>query len=160
MNNAEGMKARSTSWVRRAGAVGVAAAAPLLYGQAAGAEEESVATNVIEFETHNRNDKGVVRCGLFNSESTWLKDAFRPSIVKITGKTARCIFKEVPTGVYGISAFHDEDNDGKLNTNLVGYPMEEYCSSNNARNMFSAPSWKDAKFNFKGGTVRLRGVMK
>jgi uncharacterized protein (DUF2141 family) len=150
---------RTTSWARRATAIGIAAAAPLFYGQAADAEE-SVATNVIEFETHNRNDKGVVRCGLFNSKDSWLKDAFRPSIVKITGKTARCIFKEVPAGVYGISAFHDEDNDGKLNTNVVGYPMEEYCSSNNARNMFSAPSWKDAKFNFKGGTVRLRGVMK
>ena len=29
-----------------------------------------------------------------------------------------------------------------------------------ARNMFSAPSWKDAKFKYKGGTLRLRGVMK
>jgi uncharacterized protein (DUF2141 family) len=135
-----------------------AAFASLLCGHSAVAEE-SVATNVIEFETHNRNDAGVVRCGLFK-EGGWLKDAFRPSIVKITGKTARCIFKEVPAGVYGISAFHDEDNDGKLNTNLVGYPMEEYCASNNARNMFSAPSWSDAKFTFKRGTVRLRGVMK
>jgi uncharacterized protein (DUF2141 family) len=154
------MTSSSRSWVRRIGALGIAAAAPLLYGHDAGAEEESVATNVIEFETHNRNDKGVVRCGLFNSESKWLKDAFRPSIVKVTNKTARCVFKEVPAGVYGISAFHDEDEDGKLNTNIVGYPIEEYCSSNNARNMFSAPSWKDAKFNYKGGTVRLRAVMK
>jgi uncharacterized protein (DUF2141 family) len=66
----------------------------------------------------------------------------------------------VPAGTYGISAFHDEDNDGKLGTNLVGYPTEEYCASNNARNMFSAPSWKDAKFAYRGGTVRLRAVMK
>jgi uncharacterized protein (DUF2141 family) len=121
--------------------------------------EESVATNVIEFETQNKNDAGVVRCALFK-EAGWLKDAFRPSIVKINGTTARCIFKEVPAGVYGISAFHDEDNNGKLNTNLVGYPTERYCASNDARNMFSAPSWKDAKFKYKGGTLRLRGVMK
>lgn len=152
------MKA-SRSWFRRAGAVGIAAAAPLLYGPSAEAEE-SVATNVIEFETQTRNDKGVVRCGLFNSKEKWLKETFRPSIVKISGTTARCIFKEVPPGVYGISAFHDEDNNGKINTNVVGYPTELYCSSNDARNMFSAPSWKDAKFKYKGGTVRLRGVMK
>lgn len=130
----------------------------LMCGRSAVAEE-SLATNVIEFETQNRNDAGVVRCGLFKQDG-WLKDAFRPSIVKITKTTARCIFKEVPAGTYGVSAFHDEDNDGKLNTNLVGYPTEEYCASNNARNMFSAPSWKDAKFLYKGGTVRLRGVMK
>lgn len=148
----------SSSWPRRVTLLSASLAIALSFGHSAVAEE-SVATNVIEFETQNRNDAGVVRCGLFK-EGGWLKDAFRPSIVKISGKTARCIFKEIPAGTYGISAFHDEDNDGKLDTNVVGYPMEEYCSSNNARNMFSAPSWKDAKFTYKGGTVRLRGVMK
>jgi uncharacterized protein (DUF2141 family) len=139
-------------------ALGSLVAFSLLCGRSAVAEE-SLATNVIEFETQNRNDAGVVRCGLFN-ENGWLKDAVRPAIVKINKTTALCVFKEIPAGIYGISAFHDEDNNGKLNTNLVGYPVEEYCSSNNARNMFSAPSWKDAKFRYKGGTVRLRGVMK
>jgi uncharacterized protein (DUF2141 family) len=138
--------------------LGGAVALSLLCGHSAVAEE-SVATNVIEFETQNKNDAGVVRCGLFN-EAGWLKDAVKPAIVKISKTTALCVFKEIPAGVYGISAFHDEDNNGKLNTNLVGYPLEEYCSSNNARNMFSAPSWKDAKFKYKGGTLRLRGVMK
>ncbi len=131
----------------------------MLLGGPSAEAEESVATNVIEFETQNRNAEGVVRCGLFK-QAGWLKDTFRPAIVKINKTTALCVFKEIPIGVYGISAFHDEDNDGKLDTNLVGYPVEEYCSSNNARNMFSAPSWKDAKFAYKGGTLRLRGVMK
>lgn len=121
--------------------------------------QESVALNVIEFETQNRNDSGTVRCGLFKRDG-WLKDAFRASVVKVSNTTARCIFKDVPPGTYGISAFHDENSDGKLDTNLVGYPLEEYCASRNARNMFSAPSWKDARFSYKGGTVRLRGVMK
>lgn len=125
----------------------------------AGAEEDGPVTNVVEFETQNRNDAGVVRCGLFRQQG-WLKDAYRASIVKITKTTARCIFKDVPAGVYAVSAFHDEDSDGKLDTNLVGYPTEEYCSSNNARNMFSAPSWKDAKFTYKGGLLKLRAVMK
>lgn len=129
-----------------------------LFGSSAAAEERLV-LNVIEFKTQNRNDDGVVRCGLFK-EAGWLKDAFRHSIVKINKTTALCVFKEVPAGVYGISAFHDEDNNGKLNTNLVGYPVEQYCASNNARNMFSAPSWKDAKFTYKGGTLRRRGFMK
>jgi uncharacterized protein (DUF2141 family) len=139
-------------------AIATVAVLSLLCGRSAVAEE-SLVSNVLEFETQNRNDAGVVRCGLFQA-SGWLKDAYRSSSVKINKTTARCIFKDVPAGTYGISAFHDEDNDGKLNTNLVGYPTEEYCSSNNARNMFSAPSWKDAKFSYKGGPLKLRGVMK
>jgi uncharacterized protein (DUF2141 family) len=121
--------------------------------------QESVATHVIEFEAYGRNDAGVVRCGLFK-QGGWLKDAFRAAIVKVSGKKAKCVFKEVPAGTYGISAFHDENDDGKLDTNLVGYPIEEYCASNNARNLMSAPSFSDAKFSYRGGTLRLRCFMK
>jgi uncharacterized protein (DUF2141 family) len=121
--------------------------------------EENVATNVIELEARTRNDSGVVRCGLF-TQAGWLKDAFRAAVVKVHNKKALCVFKEVPSGTYGISAFHDEDSDGKLDTNLVGYPLEDYCASNNARNLMSAPSWSDAKFAYRTGTRRLRCVMK
>jgi uncharacterized protein (DUF2141 family) len=121
--------------------------------------DASVTSNVIEFETQNRNDAGLVRCGLF-TQSGWLKDALRASIVKVHGKRALCVFRDVPAGSYGISAFHDENNDGKLDTNLVGYPTEEYCASNNARNLLSAPSFRDARFEYRGGTARLRAMMK
>lgn len=150
--------AQHGGWFGRIGVLSGVIAVSLVCGRSAVAEE-NVVTNVIEFETQNRNDEGVVRCGLFK-QAGWLKDVVKPDIVKINKTTALCIFKEIPAGVYGISAFHDEDNDGKLNTNLVGYPVEEYACSNNARNRFSAPSWKDAKFTFRGGTVRLRSVMK
>jgi uncharacterized protein (DUF2141 family) len=133
--------------------------ATLLLTPSSALAEESTALNVLELQTRNRNAKGVVRCGLFK-EAGWLKDAFRAATAQIQGSTALCVFKDVPPGIYGISAFHDENNDGKLDTNLVGYPTEEYCASNNARNMFSAPSWKDAKFSYRGGTVRLRATMK
>jgi len=121
--------------------------------------DESFASRVIEFETQNRNDAGVVRCGLFK-QSGWLKEAFRASSVKVHGKQALCVFQDVPAGSYGISAFHDENNDGKLDTNLIGYPTEEYCASNNARNLLSAPSFRDARFKYRGGRVRLRAIMK
>ncbi len=146
--------------VLRRASVLVGGAALALAGERSAAAEESVATNVIEFVTHNRNNKGVVRCGLFK-EKGWLKTTEKAAIVRINSKNvARCVFKEMPAGEYGISAFHDEDENGKLNTNFVGYPLEEYCATNNARNTFSAPSWEDAKFKYKGGTVKLKAVMK
>ena len=138
-------------------ACAVASAALLL--ASAPSAQENVATHVLELETWNRNNDGVVRCGLFK-QAGWLKEAFRASVVKVQGKKALCVFKEVPKGTYGVSAFHDEDNDGKLDTNLIGYPIEEYCASNNARNLMSAPSWSDAKFTYRGGTARLRCIMK
>jgi uncharacterized protein (DUF2141 family) len=87
---------------RRASMLGVLVAA--LVCERSAVAEESVATNVIAFRTQTRNAKGVVRCGLFR-EAGWLKKAVQPSIVKINTTTALCVFKEIPAGVYGISAF-------------------------------------------------------
>jgi uncharacterized protein (DUF2141 family) len=129
------------------------------FGATAAEAEESSATNVIRFKTYVNNDQGVVRCGIF-TEQGWLKVPVQPALAAIHGKVALCIFNELPKGVYGISAFHDENKNGKLDTNFVGYPTEEYCASRNARNTFSAPSFSDAKFKYSGGTLELEARMK
>ena len=121
--------------------------------------EEGTASNVIRFKMQTRNDQGVVRCGIFN-EQGWLKRPAQSATAVSHGRFAVCVFKGLPKGVYGISGFHDENKNGKLDTNFVGYPVEEYCASRNARNTFSAPSFADAKFNYVGGTVELLSRMK
>ncbi|MES1179239.1 MAG: DUF2141 domain-containing protein [Myxococcales bacterium] len=133
--------------------------ATVCFGAATAEAEDSSATNVIRFKTYVGNNDGVVRCGIF-TEKGWLKDPVQPALAAIHGKVALCIFNGLPSGVYGISGFHDENNNGKLDTNLVGYPTEEYCASRNARNTFSAPSFSDAKFKFTGGTLELDAHMK
>src|SRR4051812_7786122 len=126
---------------------------------AVSAQAEETATSVIRFKTYVGNNEGVVRCGIF-TEKGWLEDPVRPALAAIHGKVALCVFNGLPSGVYGISAFHDENKNGKLDTNFVGYPTEEYCASRNARNTFSAPSFSDAKFKFSGGTLELEARMK
>ncbi len=123
------------------------------------AEEEAKAGNVIVFRANLRSKGGVVRCGLFTRDG-WLERAVAADVTKANGAVATCSFKKVRPGTYGISAFHDENDNGKLDTNLVGYPIEDYCASRNARNMFSAPSFDDAKFVYKGGEKRLEAHMK
>lgn len=123
------------------------------------AAEEGPETNVIEFEMHLRGNKGLVRCGLFD-EKGWLKTPVRSDTAKPDARSAVCVFERVPEGTYGISAFHDENNNGKLDTNLVGYPLEDYCASNNERNTFSAPDFDGAKFAYRGGQRRLAAYMK
>lgn len=135
----------------------IAGAALLVTSSALG--EESAALNVIRFKVATSNNSGLVRCGIF-TEQGWLKEPVRPALAAIHGKVAICVFNGVPRGVYGISAFHDENKNGKLDTNLVGYPVEEYCASRNARNTFSAPSFSDARFRYAGGTLELAARMK
>lgn len=44
------------------------------------------------------------------------------------------------TGKYGFRAFHDENNNQKLDKNLVGYPTEKWGVSNGIRPAFRAPT--------------------
>lgn len=124
-----------------------------------GAAEPAPANNVIEFKTRVRGSKGVVRCGLFE-RAGWLKRVVKPATARISAGSALCVFSRIPAGVYGISAFHDENENGKLDTNFIGIPSEDYCTSRNARGVFGPPSFDDAKFQYTGGTRRLEAQMK
>jgi uncharacterized protein (DUF2141 family) len=114
---------------------------------------------VLEFRTLTRNAKGVVRCGLF-TESGWLKTPVQASVASIREGAALCVFKKIPKGIYGISAFHDENVNGKLDTNFIGLPTEDYCASRDARGSFGPPSFSDARFSYTGGAKRLSARMK
>jgi uncharacterized protein (DUF2141 family) len=70
------------------------------------------------------------------------------------------VFNKVHAGTYGLSAFHDQNENGKLDTNFLGMPIEDYCASNNARGVFGPPSFDDAKFTFRGGTKKLEAHLK
>jgi uncharacterized protein (DUF2141 family) len=117
------------------------------------------AARSLEFRTSVRAAQGVVRCALF-TEQGWLKAPVQGVVAAIHGLFAVCVFKGVPSGVYGISAFHDQNNNGKLDTNFIGLPTEDYCASRDARNTFGPPRFADAKFSYTGGLKRLSAHMK
>jgi uncharacterized protein (DUF2141 family) len=116
-------------------------------------------TPALEFRAVVRAEQGVVRCGLF-TEKGWLKAPVQGAVAAIHGGAALCVFRGVAKGVYGISAFHDRNNNGKLDTNFIGLPTEDYCASRDARSSFGPPSFGDAKFNYAGGVKRLTARMK
>jgi uncharacterized protein (DUF2141 family) len=144
-----------TNWILPLAGLGLA-----LMGTSDGrAEPEPSAIDVIEFRTELRKRGGVVRCGLFR-ERGWLKAPVGSATVTVKGASALCRFEKIAAGVYGLSAFHDQNSNGKLDTNFVGMPIEDYGASNNARNLFGPPSFEDAKFEFRGGTKRLEARLR
>ncbi len=114
--------------------------------------------NRIEFETRPANARGEVVCGLFQAHN-WLGTPSKPAWGKIRNGRAVCVFTDVKPGTYAISAFHDENKNGKLDTNLVGMPTEDYGASRDARQPFSAPRFDDAKFAYQSGVVRLKAKL-
>ncbi len=93
-----------------------------------------------------KNDTGIVKVGLYNSDGTFLKTTYKSLTSEIKNNQVVVTFDNLPTGEYAISTYHDENNNGKLDRNAMGIPSEAYAASNNARGFMGPPSYKDAKF--------------
>ena len=99
------------------------------------------------------SDKGQLMVALYDSSSNWLKKRMMDKSIAIVNGQATVVFEEVPYGTYGISTYHDENNNGKLDTGTFGIPKEPYASSRGAKGMFGPPNWKDAIFDVNALTV-------
>ncbi len=93
-----------------------------------------------------KSDKGDVYVALYNSEDSFLKTPVKGEIVKINDKKAVAVFKDITTGTYAISAFHDENDNKKMDTKIFGIPKEPIGISNDAKGFFGPPKFNDAKF--------------
>jgi len=100
----------------------------------------------------NSND-GKVFISLYKNEDNFLETGFKGDVVQINNKSCEYIFENIQPGTYAISFFHDENDNGKMDTNVIGIPKEDYGCSNNARGTLGPPKWEDAKFEVKSETV-------
>ena len=83
------------------------------------------------------------------SKGDFLKDRFKDAIGEIDEEKSTITFTDIPEGTYAISFIHDENDNGKMDTNFMGIPKEDYGCSNNAKGFMGPPKWKDAKFELK-----------
>ncbi len=109
-----------------------------------------------------RTDKGQVICSLYSSAEGFPKndrDATAHAKSLIANRHADCEFAGSQPGAYAISVFHDENSNGKLDTNFLGIPREGVGASNNPKGHFGPPKFNDASFGYSGSHMDLRIVI-
>lgn len=67
----------------------------------------------------------------------------------IVGKEVSIQLTSLKEGRYAIEVFHDENNNQKLDTATLGYPVEPWGVSNNVRPKFRAPSLEEMLINVR-----------
>jgi uncharacterized protein (DUF2141 family) len=105
-----------------------------------------------------RSNRGHVGCMLFGSAAGFPKDpnaALQKKWCAIANATATCAFDPTPAGTYAVACFHDENDNGKLDTGIFGIPKEGTVVSNRAHGTLGPPSWDAAKFAFAGRPTEL-----
>jgi|LakMenE18May11ns_1017448.scaffolds.fasta_scaffold9958185_11 uncharacterized protein (DUF2141 family) len=89
---------------------------------------------------------GKVYAAIYDNESTFLKKQKYGTIKPIDGDKITIIFNNVPAGTYAVSCYYDANNNGKLDSNFLGIPKEQYGTSNGATGFMGPPKYEDAKF--------------
>ncbi len=106
-----------------------------------------------------RNSTGTVDCALFDSPVgfpiEFLHSATNVMVIKIRNTQARCDFEDIPPGTHAIAVIHDENSNGKLDTNWLGIPTEGYGFSNDAKGLLGPPSFPAASFLYDGRNLEL-----
>ena len=105
-----------------------------------------------------RNDKGEAVCALFSSAKDFPKNSDKAIAHAKSGIShghAVCEFPAVVPGRYAVSVFHDENSNGKMDTNFMGIPREGVGASNNAIGHFGPPKFDAAAFQYAGGKLDL-----
>ncbi len=112
-----------------------------------------------------KSDKGKARILIFKTGQEKYfpgkhQKAYKRKIASIKNKKLVYKFEDLPFGEYAVSVHHDEDDNGKVNTNWVGIPNESLGASNDAKGNFGPPSFEQAKIKLdsKKKTIKINMV--
>ena len=107
-----------------------------------------------------RNADGYLHVALFSKPDGFPDGNYsvQHTKLKAAAETLTVIFDDLAPGTYAVGAYHDENNNGRLDTSLIGYPKEGYALSNGIRAVISRPRFIDAAFAVggEGANVTLR----
>lgn len=126
-------------------------AAVLVVGLSAQAQNATISVEI----TNVKSNDGKVMVGLFDSKENFLKTSVKGEMLDAVEGNLSVVFEGVTEGTYTVSVIHDENGNGKLDTNFMGIPSEPYGISKEGKSMFGPPSYEKAKFVVKAEDVDL-----
>ncbi len=112
---------------------------------------QSENSKVLKVKVMNiKKGEGTIRIAAYSPDQKFLGEEIVEGIITPVNEAGSVIavFENLPLGTYALSLYHDQNNNGKLDTNFVGIPKEPYGFSNDARGTFGPPKYTAAQFDF------------
>ena len=105
-----------------------------------------------------RNHEGDIGLFLFSDKKGFpgkIEHSVMNANIPASSESPSYLFENVPYGTYAVSVRHDENSNGRLDTNFLGMPKEGVGVSNNPKSRFGPPSFDDAMFVLDRPEVEL-----
>jgi uncharacterized protein (DUF2141 family) len=121
----------------------------------------SVQAATLTVEVSNfQSEAGSVNVAVYTGKGTWLKPDLAVASQSIdvsqaisTGTVS--IDFELEPGEYAAVVHHDDNDNGKMDTNFVGIPKEPTGASNGEVNRFGPPRYPNAAFTLGENGLRM-----
>lgn len=88
---------------------------------------------------------GQVMVALYDNADGFLKRPVRATRARADTAGTTLVFHDVAPGDYGFSIFHDTNDNGRMDRNLMGIPTEPIAFSNNAQGRMGPPAFDAVK---------------
>jgi uncharacterized protein (DUF2141 family) len=108
---------------------------------------QSQTVNITLSVNNIKSSKGIVKVCIFNKEAGFpekAKLAVKCINTSATKGIMQIKIEGIIAGNYAIAVHHDENGNGKFNTNLFGIPTEASGASNGAKGKMGPPKFSDA----------------
>lgn len=110
----------------------------------------------IEVVLHGFTTTGRLQVALYDSETGYQSEKMFGGVrIRAYTHPLRVIFADVPPGTYAIAAFHDKNEDEKLDVNMLGIPTEAYGFSTDMRGTFGPPGFEAISFTVDSAPLTL-----
>jgi uncharacterized protein (DUF2141 family) len=110
--------------------------------------------------TNLPSTKGVVRIVLYDQPDQFLSQygwcRADSAYIRADG-SAEITIENLTYGKYAAAIYHDENQNGMIDRNLVGMPTEAYGFSNNIRAKWSIPGYDKVQFPFENNAETIYG---
>ncbi|WP_310994036.1 DUF2141 domain-containing protein [Aequorivita marina] len=107
-------------------------------------EKHTLTITIHNIESH----QGTLEVGLFNNGERFMEEGQAHVGVsrEVSGSSETIVIKDLPSGNYAVSLYHDKNGNGECDRNFLGIPKEPYAFSNNFKPKFSKPTFEDCQF--------------
>jgi uncharacterized protein (DUF2141 family) len=100
--------------------------------------------------------EGKISVGIFTKDNRLPRAPAEFVSAPANARTIQLRMVDVPPGTYALALYQDVNDDGKLDTNLNGMPLEPWGMSNNPPRVSGrGPTWSEAQFVLPPEGTRL-----
>lgn len=91
-----------------------------------------------------RTGSGQLMVALYDGAATFLKQPVRSQGVPAAAGSTSVVFHDLAPGRYGLTVYHDANGNGRMDSNMMGIPLEPFAFGRDAQGRMGPPAFDDA----------------